>query len=569
MQEGFSRLSSRIKMSLLLLFSCISENSHIARTFGVLGVLIHLSILTSEIDSVVGSLLIGAFFIWIGLAVSFTRVLDVGLIVAIAKSSLACLSFLAGLGISTVVYRLLFHRLRSFPGPLGARVSRFYTLWVTKRSGLRYHRELERLHAEFGDFVRTGPREVSVNRASAVRIIHGPQSKCSKGPWYSQVSDDPRKVSLLALRDHEIHRGRRRVWDKSLGPKALSSYQPQIQKKADTLIKKLHEQDSKPIDVTHWTQYYTFDVMGVIAFKKDFRQLEDGAEHYAITAMHAQLEEIGLLGAVPWLIHLLVRIPGLAGPYTVYRNYTIEQIEQRKAEWRQDTAKIPTDVVSWLLKAMDDGEPSAPVTDVSLYDEGNLVIAAGSDTTASTLAHVLYYLATYPKVYEMLQKTVDETQGVHDFAHPLPYIDAIINETLRLKPVVPSGQMRVTPPEGLFIDETWIPGNTIVVVPQWVLQRDARNFPRPLEFIPERWLDKELGLVLDDRAFFPFAIGHYACVGKQLAYLQMRMAIWSIAREFDISLAPGEDGKSFDEDTKDTFTLAVPPLHLIFSKREK
>jgi hypothetical protein len=64
-----------------------------------------------------------------------------------------------------------------------------------------------------------GPREVSVNLSSAVRIVHGPQSKCSKGPWYSHISDDPKKVNLLALRDHEIHRARRRIWDKSLGPK--------------------------------------------------------------------------------------------------------------------------------------------------------------------------------------------------------------------------------------------------------------------------------------------------------------------------------------------------------------
>jgi cytochrome P450 len=106
-----------------------------------------------------------------------------------------------------------------------------------------------------------------------------------------------------------------------------------------------------------------------------------------------------------------------------------------------------------------------------------------------------------------LQKNVDEGQSAPDFIHSLPYIDAIINETLRLKPVVPSGQTRVTPPEGLFIDETWIPGNTILVVPQYVVQRDARNFPRPLEFIPERWLEKESGLIVDDRAFFPFAIG--------------------------------------------------------------
>jgi hypothetical protein len=46
------------------------------------------------------------------------------------------------------------------------------------------------------------------------------------------------------------------------------------------------------------------------------------------------------------------------------------------------------------------------------------------------------------------------------------------------------------------------------------------------------------------------------------------MAIWSIAQEFDISLAPGEDGKNFNENAKDTFTMAVPPLHLVFSKRK-
>jgi hypothetical protein len=144
-------------MHLSLLLSCIRDNTHIAGTFAALGVLFHLSILTSEIDSAVGSLLIGAFLIWSGLAVAFVKILDVDFVVAIAKSSLSYICFLAGLGTSTVVYRLLFHRLRNFPGPLGAKISRFHTVWVTKRTGLRYHLELERLHAEFGDFVRTGP----------------------------------------------------------------------------------------------------------------------------------------------------------------------------------------------------------------------------------------------------------------------------------------------------------------------------------------------------------------------------------------------------------------------------
>ena len=78
---------------------------------------------------------------------------------------------------------------------------------------------------------------------------------------------------------------------------------------------------------------------------------------------------------------------------------------------------------------------------------------------------------------------------------------------LRLKPAVPSGQARVSPPEGLVIDDVWIPGDTNIIVPQHVLQRDERYFPRPLEFIPERWLDEGKDLMVDDRAFFPFSIG--------------------------------------------------------------
>lgn len=71
--------------------------------------------------------------------------------------------------------------------------------------------------------------------------------------------------------------------------------------------------------------------MGEIAFKKDFGQLEGGAKHYAIAAMHAQLEQIGLLGAIPWLLHLLVQVPALAGPYAIFQKHCIDQVEQRKA----------------------------------------------------------------------------------------------------------------------------------------------------------------------------------------------------------------------------------------------
>lgn len=71
--------------------------------------------------------------------------------------------------------------------------------------------------------------------------------------------------------------------------------------------------------------------MGEIAFSRDFKQLDDAAEHFAIRAMHAQMEDIGLLGPVPWLMHLLACVPFLEGPYEIFKRYTVEQIERRKA----------------------------------------------------------------------------------------------------------------------------------------------------------------------------------------------------------------------------------------------
>lgn len=180
-----------------------------------------------------------------------------------------------------------------------------------------------------------------------------------------------------------------------------------------------------------------------------------------------------------------------------------------------------------------------------------------------------------------------QTENFQNSSSQLPYLEAIITETLRLKPGVPSGNQRVTPPEGLTIDEVRIPGNTIVVIPQYVVQRDERNYVRPLEFLPERWLEEGKDLVLDGNAYFPFVIGKkllclnsdlgvvlttlagpYACAGKQLVFLQIRMALWHIAKEFDISLAPGEDPERFDVGARDTFNMSVPPLQMVFKRRD-
>lgn len=139
-----------------ILLSWVPDPAHIAVTFSSLGVLFHISILPFEIDTKIHYIL--GFFAVIGiwLVTAFVKNFDMAVHIAILKASFAGASFLAALGISMVVYRLFFHRVRHFPGPFWTKISRFPVISDVQKSGLRYHHELEKLHRQYGDFVRVG-----------------------------------------------------------------------------------------------------------------------------------------------------------------------------------------------------------------------------------------------------------------------------------------------------------------------------------------------------------------------------------------------------------------------------
>jgi len=133
------------------------------------------------------------------------------------------------------------------------------------------------------------------------------------------------------------------------------------------------------------------------------------------------------------------------------------------------------DVMSWLLEA----EPmsnDAFKNRMWMVGDSRLIIVAGSDTTAATLTHAFYHLATDRALVEKLRKELSGLQkkdgsfDVRDLANA-NLLNGIINETLRLHPPVPSGLLRKTPPEGIIIGDRRIPGNVTVTVPSWVMGR--------------------------------------------------------------------------------------------------
>lgn len=169
-------------------------------------------------------------------------------------------------------------------------------------------------------------------------------------------------------------------------------------------------------------------------------------------------------------------------------------------------------MVSWLLKAYVEKDVSAAPTPNALYEDSRAVLVAGSDTTATTLASILYYLAKYPAVLAKLQHLLDEAmpggpgEWSYEKVKSVTYLEDVINETLRLRPAVMEGGFRVTPLEGLQVDEVYIPGDVNVFVPTQLLQTDERYYEDAKAFVPERWHEKK-EMVHEGAPFLPFLIG--------------------------------------------------------------
>ena len=219
------------------------------------------------------------------------------------------------------------------------------------------------------------------------------------------------------------------------------------------------------------------------------------------------------------------------------------------------------DLVSHLINATPDNALGREL----LYGESRLIISAGSETTSSALTFIFMHLATHTSYMHAIRNEHRENAASYHCQRPLPLLDAVIQESMRLWPSVFFASQRVTPPEGLTINGRFIPGNMIIQVPPFPMNRDARNFAQPDEFIPERWTSRP-ELVLNKSAFYPFSTGPYNCVGKGLAMMELRSVIGRVVNEFDIQLPNGFKEEEYWGGIKDHFTAGPPKQEVRFVK---
>ncbi|GKT90115.1 LOW QUALITY PROTEIN: benzoate 4-monooxygenase cytochrome P450 [Colletotrichum tofieldiae] len=469
-----------------------------------------------------------------------------------SKTAAILFSFLvAGIYSSMMVYRGLFHRLRQFPGPFLAKFTNLYvTLKIWNRMHL--HEDVRKLHEKYGDIVRVGPTELSVNKPGAIDAVFL-DTDCMKGPWYNLLHP---MVSMQMVRDKEAHSKRRKAWEYGFTSKSLRDYEPRVLKYTDQLLAGIEASAGTKFNVAVWFNFYSFDVMGEFSLGHGFRMLEDGVAHFYMNSLHDETKAVGRFTHAMWALPLYRKMAIWNAGVKKFKMWISGRCNSNKPE--------TPDIFTWVLEDYEAKKERSFQDMLNLYGDCILITVAGSDTVAAVLSCLFMELARHPREYKKLQEEVDEYFRQHDKPEhaalsKLQYLQACVDESLRLHPPVPSGVQRMTPPEGLQVDDVWLPGDTIVFVPSYTQYRD--------DFIPERWIDRP-ELVKNAAVFVPFSTGHDVCIGKQLGLLETRFVTSAIVHKYNVEYAEGQTGEGFLEGNKDTGTLTVAPLNVIFTPRK-
>lgn len=509
------------------------------------------------------------------------RVAEVPVPTAIIETATIAGVFLAGLYASLLTYRLFLNPLNKFPGPFMTRITNYW--YTSKVAGhARAQDVMLDLHEKYGEFVRIGSCDLSITHPEGVKTIYGLGAKCTKAPWYD--NDSP-LISMHTSRNKTLHDRRRRIWSPAFSDKALRGYEERIKPYGQQLVDQLAAFGGKPVNVTEWFDYFAFDVMGDLAFGESFGMLESGESHWAVKLLSEGMDPLHLM-LPPWTFRILTAIPGLAAGYWKFIHYCSQRLDERMKRGE----KGEKDIMSSLLEPY--RKTAAPAGDELSYLQGDsrLIIVAGSDTTAATLTHLFYHIAEDPSIVDKLreelsQHVTPDGEVDHKEIQEAPYINGCINETLRLHPPVPTALARKTPPEGITIGDTFVPGNMIVWCPQHVIGRSMyrpcssavdtlltgnvgeKIYTNATSFVPERWYSKP-EMVSEKTAFAPFSAGVYGCIGRPLALLEIRTVVAKLVTIFDVGFAPGEDGHELLYKTRDHFTLGMGSLKLVFTKRK-
>ncbi|MBK8256098.1 MAG: cytochrome P450 [Polyangiaceae bacterium] len=196
----------------------------------------------------------------------------------------------------------------------------------------------------------------------------------------------------------------------------------------------------------------------------------------------------------------------------------------------ESTPPVRGDILSLLVLARD--EDNQPLSEGELRDELMTLLVAGHDTVATGLSWTFYHLTQSPEVVKRAQQELDAYTTDQLPQANLPWVDAIVKESLRLTPVLPIVGRRLQ--EDMRLGGVDLPKGVRAAPNVYLVHRDPDIWPNPTVFTPERFLGSKPAPYL----FFPFGGGVRRCIGMAFALFEMRIVLAAILKRLQVGAAP-------------------------------
>jgi cytochrome P450 len=219
---------------------------------------------------------------------------------------------------------------------------------------------------------------------------------------------------------------------------------------------------------------------------------------------------------------------------------TLDRTIYRMIAERRRSGEDKGDLLSMLLMATDTEGDGSGMSDLQLRDEALTIFLAGHETTANALTWSWYLLSQHPDVEARLHEEIDSVLNGRAPSYgdmpALPYTRMVFAESMRLYPPAWAIGRRALHPFDArgFI----IPKRSVVIMSQYIVHRDARFFPEPERFDPDRWKPEAVA-VRPKFSYFPFGGGNRVCIGEQFAWMEGVLLIAALAQKWRMRLVPG------------------------------
>ncbi|KAI4717623.1 putative P450 monooxygenase [Aureobasidium sp. EXF-10727] len=438
-------------------------------------------------------------------------------------------------------------------------------------------RAIQALHEEYGPIVRIGPNEIHCNNLDALRTIYGAGSGFER-TWFYRMFDAYGRQNLFTFYTTKAHSDRKKLvanaYSKSLmlnGPAARM-----VQEKVASYMALIEAKGDQPHEIFSSLHYFSIDAITHFLYGSSFggtSALKGNVQHRALlndivdpTRRYLSWFAVHFPTLTKWMYtreglteRILKPLLPMQKPttYTGIRKHALEAYHsfESAAKTNADLVTKEPSIVSRLWNSHKSVNKSGRYTldSLDIASECADHLLAGIDTTADSLMFLIWALSRRQNAH-IQKRLAEEVLGLPgdafennmpklDVIDKLPYLNAVIKETLRLYAPLPASEPRSIGSD-CIISGYKIPARTVVNMSPYSLHRNPDVFDKPLEFNPERWCGESDQVALMNRWFWAFSSGGRMCIGLHLAMAEMTALTVAVYRDYNTSIAPGFENKS-------------------------